>query len=687
MRLNCLSGSTFAAALAVPSVSLLLAAAASAQCVTTCPGGSVVQSDGCADVTDSTNGGCNINATNPPLDNYGTLLDGVARNYCGSVGTVGTAGRDLDWVKFTLSAPATVTLSATHNVVATNQPAPNFTMFVFPIDCAADAIFAAASATCPFSTGNLFLAPGEYIAVFTVNAFAPDAPACPVNYVGTVTALYNVPATCGTGGDCVTETLAAGCADLECCATVCASFTTCCDTAWDALCVELAVEQCGFFIYDCSAPLQANDCAESPAVLALDTTVAFNNTGANTDGPALDCQSTNDIWYIVQAPDDGELEIVINTPGVDSVIGLYGNGITSTVVGSSLLDNAIGCIDAFAAGGEGVVLIDAVGGEYYLIQVAGFAGAQGAGDITATFRRLVFSTGNSRALQFSAPNNGVFTPTNLGWSSGKLSAANPQRWFATPFTVSNPGAGQIWALTAINAYGFAPAGVTNEFLNYKIWARTSLAVPPSGPVFAEGSVPFPVPYDLPDGAANENHEIALDPLLEIPAGDYWLTVYADNSTPNFPTAGAVAANFAWFTNAPDGIDNLDENGNPFGWRSSMFPTPGFIKYQLAATNIQQAVGLDPNEIYNPGFRILGVKNPAPVSPCPFDQAGGGENGDQPDGNVDGADLGALLSAWGACGATCPWDLAGGGGNGDEPDGSVDGADLGALLAVWGTCPE
>jgi protocatechuate 3,4-dioxygenase beta subunit len=55
--------------------------------------------------------------------------------------------------------------------------------------------------------------------------------------------------------------------------------------------------------------------------------------------------------------------------------------------------------------------------------------------------------------------------------------------------------------------------------------------------------------------------------------------------------------------------------------------------------------------------------------CPADL-----NGDHV---VDGADLGALLAAWGTC-SGCAADL--------NADGAVDGADLGALLAVWGACP-
>jgi hypothetical protein len=46
-----------------------------------------------------------------------------------------------------------------------------------------------------------------------------------------------------------------------------------------------------------------------------------------------------------------------------------------------------------------------------------------------------------------------------------------------------------------------------------------------------------------------------------------------------------------------------------------------------------------------------------------------------DGHVDGADIGLLLSGWGACGIPCPGDLNG--------DGRIDGADIGLLLSNWG----
>jgi hypothetical protein len=52
-----------------------------------------------------------------------------------------------------------------------------------------------------------------------------------------------------------------------------------------------------------------------------------------------------------------------------------------------------------------------------------------------------------------------------------------------------------------------------------------------------------------------------------------------------------------------------------------------------------------------------------------------------DGVVNGADLGLLLGAWGACPGDVPGCL------GDlNIDGVVNGADLGLMLGAWGACP-
>ncbi|MBM4115655.1 MAG: hypothetical protein FJ252_07250 [Phycisphaerae bacterium] len=46
-----------------------------------------------------------------------------------------------------------------------------------------------------------------------------------------------------------------------------------------------------------------------------------------------------------------------------------------------------------------------------------------------------------------------------------------------------------------------------------------------------------------------------------------------------------------------------------------------------------------------------------------------------DGTIDGADLGALLTAWSGEPVESPADL--------NADGGVDGADLGLLISLWG----
>jgi len=56
----------------------------------------------------------------------------------------------------------------------------------------------------------------------------------------------------------------------------------------------------------------------------------------------------------------------------------------------------------------------------------------------------------------------------------------------------------------------------------------------------------------------------------------------------------------------------------------------------------------------------------------------------PDGEVDGADLGYLLSSWGNNPGS-PADIVSGDTFEPPPDGNVDGADLGVLLSRWGAC--
>ena len=81
-----------------------------------------------------------------------------------------------------------------------------------------------------------------------------------------------------------------------------------------------------------------------------------------------------------------------------------------------------------------------------------------------------------------------------------------------------------------------------------------------------------------------------------------------------------------------------------------------------------AIGLcRPGAATDPPSVTVAVDGPGGVPPNPADLDG--------NGTVNGADLGFLLAAWGACPAPCPADLDG--------NGEVNGADLGMLLAAWG----
>ena len=86
--------------------------------------------------------------------------------------------------------------------------------------------------------------------------------------------------------------------------------------------------------------------------------------------------------------------------------------------------------------------------------------------------------------------------------------------------------------------------------------------------------------------------------------------------------------------------------------------------------------------------LLGAVNPTPCPSAPAclaDISGGGPNGDEPDGTVDGSDFIAFINSFGIGDATVDnkADVAGGGANGDQPDGTIDGTDFIAFINAVG----
>lgn len=102
------------------------------------------------------------------------------------------------------------------------------------------------------------------------------------------------------------------------------------------------------------------------------------------------------------------------------------------------------------------------------------------------------------------------------------------------------------------------------------------------------------------------------------------------------------------------------SGTHYHWRSRVVYHPAKGSLQRHGPWLHMATrGWNESDLRTAGL---------PPAPCPSDLSG--------DGMIDGADLGAVLSAWGPC-AGCAADL--------NDDGVVDGGDLGALLSSWGGC--
>ena len=660
-----------------------------AQCDTTPGAGAIEQNDGCGSSEagyQDPNGGCNY-AGNPTQDAGALSGASPTLQVYGTVGTFTPSGgttpssRDLDWYSFTLEAPGTVTFSLTNNDMVSGLNVPMVFFVTNGFDCETqEFIIGVQTDLCPYEV-SVILPDGAHKFIVTTPFDGSGGTLCPVDY--RVTAEYSPGQfpECGAAGagSCIEEHVEGGCDNFACCETVCAFEPACCDVAWDALCVEYATSPdlgCGYFIYTCDPPAGApdNDCATNATMAAVGDTFTFSNVDASTDGPNGDssvCGADigNDLWWICESPGTGYLTATLcDGTDFDTVIDVFFLGNSPDFDPAQLPDYQIGCADDTCGivGGPSIVsIVDASAGEYFLFRVGGWVdpatatAATGNGTLTFSFTSVIYNTGGTRPIS----NNG--TATNLGLSSGCLSAASfPQRWIAAPFTVPAPTAPDTdsWLVQTIAANGFTPGGAVNETLNWIIWSRdaSTNAAPVDGQQLFTGSVAFPVPIDDPTGnPANEQHDIVTD--FVITPGNYYLTVFAGNST-----NCATASNFAWFCNAPDGIDLVDAQG-PFCWRSAFQPSPGFQRYTLPA-QFQQQDGLDPNELYNVGFKLLGVAYSGGPPPIPGDLNG--------DGLVNGADLAILLGCWGAVTdpACTPSDL--------NADGQVNGADLSIQLGNW-----
>jgi len=178
--------------------------------------------------------------------------------------------------------------------------------------------------------------------------------------------------------------------------------------------------------------------------------------------------------------------------------------------------------------------------------------------------------------------------TNLGWTSGNVSPAQPQRWAAQPFTLP---AGN-WHITQIAPEWFTGTGV-NTSLGFTIWHRVGQVAPAVADEAVSGGAPVVL----------DNDPITTDFVLA--GGDYYLSVYSSSAQGN--TIG-------WFTNAQNGIHFIDPvTLVPFMYRGVTYPPPSWVFYELAPAVLAPANGSDPNKLYCAAFKIVGEQ--APVVYC------------------------------------------------------------------------
>ena len=207
---------------------------------------------------------------------------------------------------------------------------------------------------------------------------------------------------CATAtGGCGVVHASGGCNQPSCCTTVCGLFPDCCDVTWDQTCVDLAVSQCGIFVYQCTPGGPANNCATAATAVSGDGTVNFTNVGATKDGPdhaAATCSSGNnffwnDVWFKVAVVANGELSASLcGTVPFDSKLAIYDMGTAPASFDYNTLPTAlVGCNDdgtnCYQTDGvtpyASYLAVPVAVGHTYLVRLASYAdGDTGSGTIT-----------------------------------------------------------------------------------------------------------------------------------------------------------------------------------------------------------------------------------------------------------------------------------------------------------------
>ena len=264
-----------------------------------------------------------------------------------------------------------------------------------------------------------------------------------------------------SAGDCDAAHPTGGCNIISCCEAVCGILPSCCDTGWDQGCVDIAIPECGLFVYNCTSPnTPANNCAISPQLVTVSATpvgFAFNTTTATTDGPPEPlCGSGNndtpihkDVWFRFIAPSDGQLTATNCFAGdFDSKIAAYDIGTNLATFDPQLLpDYFIGCNEDCAdpVFTSELSVSGIVGGHYYLVRVGGYEGASGTGTLSLSVAPPPNPCDPANLIQGVAGSQIVTLDTNYAnFTPGALcSVFTGDVWNAKMIKFTSPGTGSM----------------------------------------------------------------------------------------------------------------------------------------------------------------------------------------------------------------------------------------------------
>ena len=657
-----------------------------------------------------------------PFLEAGTWAPGQSFRVTGQVGnyqgTAGTNYRDLDFIRFKVSAPcyAVITYSLGRDAGGFTVPfgsgeVSDLSVYTGDVETstAAKKVYGTTDSDgCPHQAAYTYadghtqariplLPSGDALIVATTasNDAGSTLYNGPILYAVDVQLVALDSASCGTAtNDCVTTAATPGCSDAACCDAVCAINAACCSVAWDVTCIQTGVSECGNFFYACSNPGPSSDCASSPQIIDVESmpiSAFFDTTNANTDGPndlntLCASMTAKDVWYQVgPLPDDGDLSVSMCGVGNqgDSVITIYNLGTTLPLDAQTLPAKYRGCKDDSCdddadgltdqGGASFYTAVNVVAGNSYLVRIGTYlppgadpssvSGLQG--EVRFNMRRTLWNSGRQRAVVRTADN----TTTNLPIATGYRDASNPDYMIATPIEITRNcqvDGIEFCASTTLQTGASAIADRVQWVLfsrdsSSTAWMGTWSA---SNTIVAQGELIFDTTkYNNISSDAGKRYFFDLPAPVSLAAGSYFVGLKGTK-------AGITTGGLGLLVYGQDAIEHTNPaNGRPCYWKR-----PNFAG--APATWSLLTAGSSPTYRVQTGDRA-GVLYQVPVKLKGVFTGSGGCFGDI-DGSfeVDTGDVAVALLDYGPC-PGCASDLDG--------TGEVDFGDVALILLSVGPC--